>query len=179
MLAGTVEYRTALNVRATRWGRFAALGLMVLYGLGTGAAAIWLPKNVALDKPVHVSSSRHGTGHELVDGELATAPGVWTNVEDSPSATIDLLVPHVLDEIRVHNRLDQAFDDCLPLAVETSLDGVAFTELARRDQHFAADPPWTIDAHHTTARYVRIKVLRRSYLALSEVEVIGKKAKGR
>jgi hypothetical protein len=175
MLAGRVEARSLLNLRATRWGRLAALVVMGVYVLGATAAAIWLPKNIARDKPVHPSTSRRGDGHELVDGELATAPGVMTAVEESPSATIDLGEPYALDRVKVYNRLDEAFDDSLPLAVEISVDGVAYKPLARRDDHFAADPPWVVTAHREPARFVRLKVLKRGYLALSEVEVYGKK----
>jgi hypothetical protein len=174
-LARGVEARSLVNVRATRWGRIAALGVVASYAVLSTAAAIWLPKNVALERPVHPSSTRHGDGHELVDGEVATVPGVLTNVEDSPSATIDLGEPYTLDKVRVYNRIDQAFDDSLPLAVEISLDGAAYKMLERRDAHFSADPPWVITAHHEPARYVRLKVLKHGYLALSEVEVYGKK----
>jgi len=175
LLAGRVEARSLLNVRATRWGRIAALGVMAIYAIASAAAAIWLPKNVAREKPVHPSSTRHGDGHELVDGEIATVPGVLTNIEESPSATIDLEEPYALDKVKVYNRIDQAFDDSLPLSVEISLDGVTYRALARRDDHFSADPPWVVTAHHEVARFVRLKVIKHGYLALSEVEVYGKK----
>ncbi len=175
LLRGRVEARSLLDVRATRVGRRAALVVMALYGVGSLAAAIWLPKNVALDKPVHPSSSRRGDGHELVDGDLAIPPGVFTNVEESPSATIDLVDTYAIESVRVHNRLDEAFDDCLPLAVEISTDGVGYTQIGHRTDHFAADPPWVVPAKNLAARYVRIKVLKHGYLALSEVEVYGKR----
>jgi hypothetical protein len=174
-LAGKVEARSLLNLRATRWGRRAAVGLLALYVLGSVAAALFLPKNVALEKPVHPSSSRHGDGHELVDGEVATVPGILTNVEEAPSVVIDLVDTYAVDEIRVRNRIDQAFDDSLPLVVEVSADGATFKPLGRRDEHFAAEPPWVIKVHREPARLVRIKVMKRGYLALSEVEVYGKK----
>jgi hypothetical protein len=174
-LAGKVEARSLLNLRVTRWGRRAAVVVSAVYVLGSIAAAHLLPKNVALEKPVHPSSSRHGDGHELVDGEIATVPGVLTNVEESPSVVIDLVDTYAVDEIRVHNRIDQAFDDSLPLVVEVSADGATFKQLGRRDDHFAADPPWTLKTHREPARLVRIKVMKRGYLALSEVEVYGKK----
>ncbi len=174
-LARVVEARSLANVRATRWGRIAALGVVAVYAALSAAAAIWLPRNVALERPVHPSSTRHGDGHELVDGEIATVPGVLTNVEDSPSATIDLGEPYALDKVKVYNRIDQAFDDSLPLAVEISLDGATYKLLERRDAHFSADPPWVVAAHHEPARFVRLKVMKHGYLALSEVEVYGKK----
>jgi hypothetical protein len=175
LLSRRVETRTAANIRGNRWGRIAALVLVALYLGVVVTRAVLLPKNIALGKPVHPSSSRHGDGKELVDGELATVPGVFTNVEESPSAVIDLLDVYAIDEVRVHNRLDQAFDDCLPLAVEISTDGVSYKDVGQRDAHFAADPPWIVALHRAPARYVRMRVLHRGYLALSEVEVLGKK----
>jgi hypothetical protein len=174
-LAGRVEARSLLNLRATRWGRIAGASVLAIYAVVATIAAIWLPKNVARDKPVHPSSTRHGDGKELVDGEIDTVPGVMTGVEESPNVTIDLGDPYALDEIRVYNRIDQAFDDCLPLAVELSADGVTFKQVARRDDHFSADPPWVIRLRHDGARAVRLRVMKRGYLALSEVEVYGKK----
>ncbi len=128
LLAGHVEARSLVNIRGTRWGRRAGMALLALYGAVLAGRAVFLPKNVALDKPVHPSSSRHGTGQELVDGELDTVPGVLTGMEESPNAVIDLMDTYAIDEVRVHNRLDQAFDDCLPLAVELSVDGVTTRE---------------------------------------------------
>ena len=174
-LANGVEARSLLNVRATRWGRRAAVTLLALYVLGSLAAARWLPKNVAREKPVHPSSTRRGDGKELVDGEIATVPGVYTNAEESPSVVIDLVDTYAVSEIRVKNRIDQSFDDSLPLVVEAAIEGGAFHPIARRDEHFAADPPWIIKANGEPVRLVRIKVLKRGYLALSEVEVYGKK----
>ncbi|MDP9001383.1 MAG: hypothetical protein M3O46_14875, partial [Myxococcota bacterium] len=65
--------------------------------------------------------------------------------------------------------------DCLPLVVELSTDGKTYAELARRDDHFDSDPPWIVEAGGRRARYVRVRVARKSYLALSEVEVFGRK----
>jgi hypothetical protein len=89
--------------------------------------------------------------------------------------TIDLVDTYAVDQIRVHNRIDQAFDDSLPLVVEVSVDGATFKQLGRREEHFAADPPWILKTSHEPARLVRIKVMKRGYLALSEVEVYGKR----
>jgi hypothetical protein len=178
-LGGHVEARSLAHVRGSRWGRVAAVVILALYAGLALARAVLLPRNVARDKPVHPSSSRHGDGHELVDGEVDTVPGVLTGMEESPSAVIDLVAIYAVDEVRVYNRIDQSFDDCLPLAVEVSLDGATYKEVGRRDQHFAADPPWIVPVHHEVARFVRVRVLRRGYLALSEVEVFGKKQKAR
>ena len=73
------------------------------------------------------------------------------------------------------NRVDGWFDDCLPLVVELSRDGVKWEEIGQREDHFGTDPPWIVNAGGRMATQVRLRVARKSYLALSEVEVFGKK----
>jgi len=174
ILSRRVEARSLTNLRGTRWGRRAAFALMAAYvSVVTLRSKVW-PKNIALGKQVHASSLYAGDGHELVDGELGALPGVRTNTEESPSAIIDLGREYRIDRVSVYNRLDGWFDDCLPLVVELSVDGARYKELARRDQHFGTDPPWTVEGRRDLARYVRLRVARRGYLALSEVEVFGR-----
>jgi hypothetical protein len=136
-----------------------------------------LPKNVALNKPVIPSSIRLTPSHNqtIVDGDLGFNYGVHTDDESSPNVVIDLLANYRISTIKVHNRRDGWWDECLPLAVELSADGKNFREIARRDQHFDADPPWEVKVGGETARYVRVRELHRGSLALSEVEVFGKR----
>jgi hypothetical protein len=155
MLSRRVEARSVANVRGTRWGRWAALALVVAYVLLVALRAKLWPKNIARGKQVRASSSSSGDGHELVD-------------------VIDLGREYRVDRIAVYNRVDGWFDDCLPLVVELSVDGARYKEIARQDQHFGTAPPWTVDGRREAARYVRLRVARRGYLALSEVEVFGR-----
>jgi hypothetical protein len=177
MLRGRVEARSLANIRATRWGRVAALGIVLGYAaLEAIRAAVVMP-NVALHKPVSPSSVAHvpADGQSLVDGETGTSFGVHTQVEDSPRVVIDLLDTYRIRRLKVHNRVDGWFDDCLPLVAELSEDGRSYKEIARRDTHFGGDPPWVIDANDEPARYVRLRIPRKGYLALSEVEVFGRR----
>ena len=178
-LCREVDPRSVTNVRAARWGRVGAFALICLYAIGRVLATTLLPANVARDKPVHLSSvvANSPDGHELVDGDTTGTYGVQTNTEESPQAIIDLLHTHEISTVKVYNRGDGWFDDCLPLVVEFSVDGEKYSPIARREAHFDQDPPWTIDAREQPARYVRIRVDRRSYLALTEVEVFAKKKK--
>jgi hypothetical protein len=176
MLRRRVEPRSLANVRGARWGRAIGLAVIVAYVAVAGIRARLLPRNIALGRPVHPSSLMMNPpdGHELVDGEIGSSYGVATNVQDSPFVVIDLEDVYLLDRVNVHNRADTAFDDCLPLVVELSTDGTSYAEIARREEHFDANPPWVVDGHQQPARYVRLRVARHSYLALSEVEVFGK-----
>jgi hypothetical protein len=172
-----VEARSLTHVRGARWGRLAAVLLLIGYATFAITRAVVFPKNIALGKPVHPSSRKHNPpdGHELVDGELGTSFGIHTNVEESPSVIIDLQARYWIDSIKVYNRVDGWYDDSLPLVVELSQDGSKWDELARREEHFDASPPWVINGRGKPAQFVRIRVGRKSYLALSEVEVYGKK----
>jgi hypothetical protein len=114
-------------------------------------------------------------GKELVDGTIGTSYGLETNTEDSPNVVIDLLGEYRVDRVEVYNRVDGWFGDCLPLVVELSRDGTTYEEIGRRDTYFGTNPPWLVPANGRGARYVRVRVARHSYLALSEIEVFGKK----
>jgi hypothetical protein len=176
-LRRSVEARSVANLRGTRWGRWAAVALVLAYAAFAIVRAALLPKNIALGKPVH-PSSRHVNppdGHELVDGEVGTSFGVHTNNEDDPNVVIDLQGAYWIDSVKVYNRVDGWFDDCLPLVVELSVDGTKWTEIGRRETHFEASPPWAVSGGGRPAQFVRLRVARRGYLALSEVEVFGKK----
>jgi hypothetical protein len=177
LLRRRVEARSLASVRGTRWGRMAAIGVVLLYAVVAFMRAKVLPQNIALNKPVHPSSLRHNPpdGHELVDGDVGASYGLHTNMEDSPNVVIDLEGDYWLQTVKVHNRVDGWFDECLPLVLEVSKDGKTYDEVARRDTHFDANPPWVINVGGRPARYVRIRVAKHSYLALSEVEVYGKK----
>lgn len=179
MLRRRVESRTLVAVRGTRWGRISAVVVLLLWGVLALARAKLLPKNIAYGKPVHPSSLADNppSGRELVDGETGASYGFKTREEDNPNVVIDLEGMYWIDTIKVHNRVDGWFDDGLPLVVELSRDGNKWDEIARRDRHFDANPPWVIEAGGRGARYVRLRVARRAYLALSEVEVYGKPGK--
>ncbi len=177
MLRRRVESRTLVAVRGTRWGRLAAVTVLVLWGALAVAKAKLLPKNIAFGKPVHPSSLAEAlpSGPELVDGDTGDSYAFKTREEDSPNVVIDLEGIYWIDTIKVHNRVDGWFDDCLPLVLEVSRDGNNWDEVARRDRHFDANPPWVVEAGGRGARMVRLRVARHSSLALSEVEVYGKR----
>ncbi|MGH7293369.1 MAG: hypothetical protein ACRELB_00480, partial [Polyangiaceae bacterium] len=112
---------------------------------------------------------------ELTDGEKGTTFTKLTLQDDNPNAVIDLLGRYWIDKVKIYNRADGWFDDCLPLVVEVSKDGSRWDEIGRRTEHFGAGTPWVVDGGGRPASFVRVRVDRKSYLLLSEVEVFGKK----
>jgi hypothetical protein len=177
MLRHRVEARSLANIRGTRWGRIATLVLIAGYVAVAAIGVVLRTPNVALHKPVIPSSVWYTptAGQDIVDGQAGTSFGIHTQMEESPNVVIDLQDTFRIEQVKVRNRVDGWFDDCLPLVVELSVDGKSYTAIGRRDDHFDADPPWIVEAHREPARYVRVRVARKSYLALSEVEVLGKK----
>jgi hypothetical protein len=176
-LRGSVEVRSRAHVRALRWGRFAAILVVAAWAIWFFAVRPRRMVNLAAGKPVHASSlvQNPPDGHELVDGDSAFCFGVQTNKEDSPNVVIDLVADVPIDHINVYNRSDGWWNDCLPLVVELSRDGKTYTELARRDEYFGYRDPWVVHAGERWARFVRLRVARKSYLALGQVEVFGKR----
>jgi hypothetical protein len=176
-----IDVRSVQDLRATRFGRWAAMAIVVAYVAYGGVARLVHP-NLAFGRVVTQSSAWPGSapGSALVDGETSgdNGPGVphpdivQTNREAAPWVMIDLGALRRLREVRVFNRNDHAFDAGLPYVLELSTDGRTFREAARRTTHFGTtrfDPPWSADVHGQLARYVRVGC--RDSLALSEVEV--------
>jgi hypothetical protein len=182
MLRRRVEPRTLPRLRLLRAARLVAAGVASTVALVATVRAATAPVDIARGKPVRPSSYHVNPpdGHELVDGEIGTSFGVHTNIEDNANVVIDLIDTYRVTTVKVYNRVDGWFDDILPVLVEVSIDGTTYKEIGRREEHFGTSPPWIIDARARSpqgepARYVRVRVPRRGYIALSEVEVFGKK----
>jgi hypothetical protein len=133
-----------------------------------GAAAIEGPDK-AFGKPWTASSSagdchperRTCAGH-------ATSVFFMTNEQDQPSYVVDLGSPTKVHEVDVTNRLDAAQAAAVPLIVETSLDGVHYEPRVVRDRAFSR---LRARFPQTTARYVRLRVDKRTVLHLESVKV--------
>jgi hypothetical protein len=174
-LRGQIDLRSAVNVRATRLGRQAALVLLLVYGAYALVSHIFAPKNLALHKPVQVSSQQRGTPDPsgLVDGHKGDTYDLATDTSAQEGwATVDLQADVPIHKVVVYNRGDMNMDDCLPYVVELSVDGRQFHDVARRETHFGdggfLSPPWVapVGGH---ARYVRLRA--KGYVAVSELEV--------
>jgi hypothetical protein len=177
ILRRRVEARSLAKVQRTRWARLIVGGALFAFVLYQATRAALAPVNVAKGKPVTYSSLEPALADAqgLTDGEVGTSFGVHTRNEESPHVDIDLIDQYRVETVKVHNRADGWFDDCLPLVVELSVDGKVYNEIGKREEHFDAEPPWIVDGHSEPARYVRLLLPRKGYIALSEVEVFGKK----
>lgn len=171
-----IDLRSPAHVKATKIGRQAAAVLLIAYlGYALVAKAV-APKNLAFGKPVRASSHQAGTPDPagLVDGRKKTDKyGLCTDISlHDPWAIVDLGREHDIHEIVVYNRGDSNLDDGLPYALDLSVDGHDYHEVAQRDTHFGdggfLSPAWTARVRGR-ARYVRVRA--KGYIALDELEV--------
>jgi hypothetical protein len=91
-----------------------------------------------------------------------------TNEDASPWIEYDLGARVEFSRVTVQNRTDSSPDRAIPLIIEASDDQKTYRELARRVDTFST---WTADFRPHRARYVRLRVPRRSTLHLERVSI--------
>lgn len=173
-LRGRVEARSLTNVLGARVGRICGCLLLVGFVTWRASNAIFWP-DLASGKTVGVSSFKGGSPEDFVDGDLGTSYAIATNAQDSPWIAVDLSHVYKITKVEIYNRVDGWFDDNLPLAMQTSLDGVRWNEVSRRTTTFGHDPPWIVRLDHKPARFVRVQGVGHMALALSKMRVYGAK----
>lgn len=154
-----------------------------LYRLGLGAfvlalavvlaswTAIWLarPKNLAAGKPWRTSSkaldctpAKHSCGGTRTDIFF------HTDNEPEPWFEVDLEAPTDFSGLTVRNRMDMGVDRAVPLVAEVSDDRASWKEIARRPEPFL---DWEPRFAPVKARYLRLRVLKKTWFHLEAVEV--------
>ncbi|HEV3194406.1 MAG TPA: discoidin domain-containing protein [Polyangiaceae bacterium] len=172
-LRARVDPRPVPLLRATRRLRIGVgvfAGAMVIY---FSLSTLLSSPNVARGKPTTASSQYPGTpiAAGATNGQIESSYGVHTNVEDEPWVRVDLEKPYAVSEVRVYNRGDAYIDEGLPIALEFSLDAITWTEIDRRTTPYTQAHPWIAKPHRVRTRYVRLKIPRHGYIAISEIEV--------
>jgi len=155
--------------------RFLVLGVLVLACVV--AAVAWLQRlpNLALSKHVAASSVVIGAVPErAVDGVRYGRLGFHSDASGSEWWSVDLGRAYSLNRVEAYGRADCCFDQSVPLALEISLDGKNYKEIANRGELFSQTDPWVIRGHGRAARFVRFRTLRATHLVLAEVEVYGR-----
>jgi len=149
-----------------RWVRL-TLGVLLLLTLAIGGtvaivAALRGP-DLAAGRPWRPSSSNSG-----VPKAERNEYFFHTQEEDSPWLEIDLGKPTTFSLVEVTNRRDCCPERAAPAVIEVSLDQNHWKEVSRRDDSFSV---WKARFAATSARYVRVRVTRRSILHLAGVSV--------
>ena len=125
-------------------------------------------KDLLAGKPYRLSSSFaecHPEAHEC-GGNPRTRILFHTLDEESPWVEYDLGSVQRLSRIEVRNRTDDVTDRAVPLIVELGDEKRVWKQVARKNENFVE---WTAKFPTASARYVRLRVDRRSALHLERV----------
>ncbi len=161
----------ALLRRRARRGFLAAIAAGVALALLFAGLRVALRKpDLALGKPWRASSTwaRCEPKKRQCGGIHDTGIFFHTLDDASPWLEIDLGAPKRFSSLTVKNRDDCCGDRAVPLIVEVGPDATTWTEVARQDAEFTT---WNPKFAPTEARYVRLRVARKSWLHLAQVAV--------
>ncbi len=156
----------------TRVTRRATLFVAVL-GLSTVALVslprLFVPTDLAEGKRWRASSALEECHPDRIEcGGVRTAIFFHTREEDQPWVEFDLGKPTTFRSVSVRNRTDSLQERAVPLVLEVSDDRQTWQQLARREEPFGS---WTPSFDAVTARYVRLRVTRKTFLHLEAVHV--------
>lgn len=158
----------ALFARFTRVSIAAVLVIVIVGLLGNWISSRFERPNIALHRPVDVSSQYPGEGVDhtlLVDGDRSNM-GFHTLCEGG-WVIIDLGSVRKFDKIIVSNRSDYQ-ERAVPLFVEVSKDRQSFRQIAQKKEVF---DKWEASGLAAEGRYIRLKNAPPNCFHLNEVEV--------
>ncbi len=149
-----------------------ALGLWVASAAVFAGARAFEPVDLAKGKPWRQSSVWAGVKCDPehgVCGPLRSRIFFHTLEDDSPWVEIDLGQPTTFSKMTIINRKDEGLQHrAVPLTIEVSDDTVNWTVIARQIEVFDT---WTPKFGPVTARYVRARAERKTWLHLEAVKV--------
>jgi hypothetical protein len=158
------------NVLVQRWVRVGILAVIfgaILFMLaGVARRAVQGP-DLAAGKSWKASSKAFDCHPKDMEcGGARSAMFFHTVEEEKPWVEIDLGAPTTFSRLEVVNREDCCPERAVPLIVEVTDDHNKWTEVARRNETFRE---WETSFNATTARYVRLRVDRRTSFHLVRV----------
>ncbi len=170
---GVLQWRLGRAARRrTSWVVALAFGLMLLLGV-----LVWLGQrllepgpDVAAGRPWQASSGwdagpAQGRKPERTSGSFFFS----TELQLNPWWQVDLEQTRPVVAVAVYNRDDCCEDRAVPLSLSVSEDGRQWREVARRTEPFKRH---VFDLKEpAAARFVRLRVERRSWLHLRDVQV--------
>ncbi len=170
-LLRSVDLRSPFAVRVTRYARFAALVVLLMYAVWPLVDRLRRGANVAQGAVVSASSHFPGTPDPsgVVNGTVEAQFGGHTTKEADAWIRVDLGSERDLAEVRIFPRGDGYADESLPVVLETSNDGVAFVVVSTRREPYSQRAPWIVRAP-MHSRYLRVRMPGMGYVALSEIE---------
>lgn len=168
-LAADRRVSRVLLQRLLRIGAVVVLALAVILGLNAVVKRALRGADLAEGKPWTASSKAfecHPAQGECGGGH--TKIFFHTLEQDNPWVEIDLGAKTRFSRVEVENREDCCQDRASPAVIEVSNDGSDFKEVARTTEPYET---WDATFAPVSARYVRVKVLKKAYLHLVRVGV--------
>jgi len=141
-------------------------------GISTLHSSLVSGRDLARGKPWQASSALGNVGCQSPAQECAESPDFFFHTaasDSSPWLAIDLQSLQTFSAVALENRRDCCFERALPLVIEVSDDGKRWREVARRD---AAFDSFQATFPATTARWVRVRLLRSDFLHLARIRVL-------
>ena len=155
--------------RVVRGANGFVLALVIAAVIAMVASKAMAAPDLAAGKPWRASSKLYDCHPELIDcGGARTSIFFHTNFENEPWVEVDLLQPTKFSAVTVRNRSDGAWDRAYPLVLEVSDDAQAWRALADQPSEFRV---WKAKFEPVTARYVRVRAKKQTYLHLDAVQV--------
>lgn len=154
------------RILVQRWVRVTTLVILLLVTVFGGRAlysTLAAGPDLAAGKPWRASSANTSVP-PAPRGEYL----FHTLDEESPWFEVDLGEAVLISVVDVVNRKDCCPERAAPVAIEVSGDRLRWKEVSRRMESYSR---WQAKFAPTTARYVRVRVLRRSILHLAAVAV--------
>jgi hypothetical protein len=151
------------------------LGLLALSTFVVVALALWVRaelrerSDLAPGKPWHASSQLVGICVSPAQ-QCSESTGYFfhTTEELNPWIEFDLGVPRRVSSVQVDNRKDCCPERAIPLIVEVSADHRNWRQVARQDAEFTT---WSAAFTPVQGRWVRLRVLNRTFLHLDRVRI--------
>lgn len=155
--------------RVTRRASWFVVVLGVLTFVLVVVPRLFAPADLASGKRWRASSMLEECHPERIDcGGVRTSIFFHTREEDQPWVEIDLGAPTTFSSVTVRNRSDGWQDRAVPLVLEVGDDRQAWRQLAQRQEVFRE---WSPSFEQVTARYVRLRAAKKTFLHLEAVKV--------
>ena len=163
---------SVLLQRYLRSGITLLLLLVGLYAAKVGLERAIRGPDLALNKP-WIASSKAFECHPKTNecGGTTTSIFFHTQEEDSPWVEYDLGSVQKVARVHVVNREDCCGERATPLVIEVSEDHQKWRELAKRTESFRETE---LKFPETSARWVRLRVAKRTAMHLSGVSIHGR-----
>jgi hypothetical protein len=165
------ETERVWRARSIKLGVVVALFVALAAGARVGLERAENARDLAAGKPWTASSKYPEGGCQ---SPLQSCPGesryfFCTGEQDNPWVEFDLGSPKAFSAVRVRKREDCCAERAVPLVIEVGNDKKKWTEVAKRTSNFSE---WKATFPKTTARYVRLRAPRRTFLHLTSVRIL-------